>query len=154
MKQFLLPLLLIVSILDISPNASAESRLTDYALMTATPYRSEVALGKERLEKFLSKANEKKKALLAQYPVVAVQAAMLKASEAAPILRRLQWGSIGGGSNDTMDRASTPVQFLLLFDSRTQQLISDDGFLVISTPSRGKPGLFGGNTAIYIGTGW
>jgi hypothetical protein len=46
------------------------------------------------------------------------------------------------------------VVFLLLFDSRTGQLVSDDGVLVLNTPQRGKIGVFGGVSAVYIGMGW
>jgi len=44
--------------------------------------------------------------------------------------------------------------FLLLFDSRTGQLVSDDGVIVLNTPQRGKIGEFGGVSALYIGEGW
>jgi hypothetical protein len=46
------------------------------------------------------------------------------------------------------------VKFLLLFDSRNGQLVSDDGVLVVNTPSRGKVGMFGGISALYIGREW
>jgi hypothetical protein len=128
---------------------------TDYALMSATPYNSEIALGRERFEKFLYKANTKKRAILAQTPVVAVQAAVVLASEAGPLLRRIASGEFGiGNGGRPADQASRPVFFLLLFDSRTGQLVSDDGVLVLNTPQRGKIGDFGGVSALYIGTGW
>jgi len=62
---------------------AASAGTTDYALMSATPYNSEIASGKARLEQFLYKANAKKRALLAQTPVVAVEAAVLTAAEVA-----------------------------------------------------------------------
>jgi hypothetical protein len=123
--------------------------------MSATPYNSEIALGRERFEKFLYQANTKKRAILAQTPVVAVQAATLPASEAGPILRRIESGELGiGNGGRPADQASRTILFLLLFDSRTGQLVSDDGVLVLDTPRRGKTGLFGGVSALYIGEGW
>jgi len=58
---------------------SADATTTDCALMLATPYYSEIALARGRLEKFLYKANAKKRAILPQPPIVAVQAAVLPA---------------------------------------------------------------------------
>ena len=112
--------------------------------------------GSWRLEKFLYKANAKKRAILAQTPIVAVQAAVLPASEAGSILRRIgRDGDFGtwGGSYPA-DQASRPVKFLLLFDSRTSQLVSEDGVLVLDTPQLGRIGVFGGVSALYIGAGW
>ena len=155
MKQFALSLLVFGSILTgISPlPASAGS--TDYALMSATPYNSEIALARARLEKFLYKANAKKRAILAQTPVVAVEASVLTAGEVAPLLRRIESGEFGiGNGGRPADQASRQVAFLLLFDSRTGQLISDDGVLVLNTPLRGKVGVFEGVSALYIGEGW
>ena len=103
--------------------------------MSATPYNSEIALGRERLEKFLSTANAKKRTILAQTPVVAVQAAVLTAAEAGPLLRRIQSGEFGiGNGGHPADQANRTVLFLLLFDSRTGQLVTDDGVLCLDTP--------------------
>ena len=155
MKQFALSLLVFGSIFTgISPlPVSAGS--TDYGLMSATPYNSEIALARARLEKFLYKANAKKRAILAQTPVVAVEASVLTAGEVAPLLRRIESGEFGiGNGGRPADQASRQVAFLLLFDSRTGQLISDDGVLVLNTPLRGKVGVFEGVSALYIGAGW
>jgi hypothetical protein len=155
MKQFAFSLLLVGSIFLGFIQPSARAGTTDYALMSATPYNSEIAIGRERLEKFLYSANAKKKNILAQTPVVAVQAAVLPASEAGPLLHRIQSGEFGiGNGGRPADQASRQVFFLLLFDSRTGQLVSDDGVLVLNTPQRGKVGVFGGVSAVYIGEGW
>jgi len=123
--------------------------------MSATPYNSEIILGRERLQKFLYSANAKKRAVLTQTPVVAVQAAVLPASQTGPLLRRIQSGEFGlGNGGRAADQASRQVIFVLLFDSRTGQLVSDDGVLALTTPLRGKVGMFGGVSAVYIGTGW
>jgi hypothetical protein len=155
MNQFALSLLFICSFfLGFFPH-SVHAGTTDYALMSATPYNSEIALARERLEKFLYKANAKKRAILTQTPVVAVQAAVLPAAETGPLLRRIESGEFGiGNGGRPADQANRQVFFLLLFDSRTGQLVSEDGVLVLNTPQRGKIGEFGGVSALYIGAGW
>jgi hypothetical protein len=155
MKLIACSLLLVGTLFTAVAPLPASAGSTDYALMSATPYNSEIALARARLEQFLYKANAKKRALLAQTPVVAVEASVLTAGEVAPILRRIQRGEFGiGNGGRPADQASRQVAFLLLFDSRTGQLISDDGVLVLNTPQRGKVGLFEGVSALYIGTGW
>jgi hypothetical protein len=155
MKPFVFSLFLVGSVLLGIVQPSARAGTTDYALMSATPYNSEIAFGRERLEKFLYTANAKKKSILTQTPIVAVQAAVLPASEAGPLLHRIQSGEFGiGNGGRPADQANRQVYFLLLFDSRTGQLVSDDGVLVLNTPQRGKVGVFGGVSALYIGVGW
>jgi hypothetical protein len=155
MKQFAFSLLLLGSLFTgISP-LPVSAGTTDYALMSATPYNSEIAIARQRLEKFLYTANAKKRAILAQNPVVAVEAAVVTAAEVGPLLRRIQMGEFGrGNAAYPADQASRTIEFLLLFDSRTGQLVSDDGVLVLTAPSRGKVGVFEGVSALYIGTGW
>jgi hypothetical protein len=154
MKQFALSLFFGSFLLGFFPT-SLHANPTEYALMSATPYNSEITLGRERLQKFLYSANAKKRAVLVQTPLVAVQAAVLPASQTGPLLRRIQSGEFGiGNGGRAADQASRQVIFVLLFDSRTGQLVSDDGVLVLTTPLRGKVGMFGGVSAVYIGTGW
>ena len=156
MKQFALSLLLVWPLILGFFQRSADASTTDYALMSATPYYSEIALARERLEKFLYKADAKKRAILAQTPVVAVQAAVLEAFEAGSMLRWIgREGYFGtGGASYPGDQARRQVEFLLLFDSRTSQLVSDDGVLLLITPQCGRIGVFGGVSALYIGAGW
>jgi hypothetical protein len=154
MKRFVLSLMLLglASCATTGPTTVASS--PDYALMSATPYNSEIALARERLQKFLAKADAKKRAILAQNPIVAVEAYVLTAGEVRPILRRLNSGQYGGYIQDSYQRGDTEVKFLLLFDSRNGQLVSDDGVLVVNTPSPGKVGTFGDISALYIGKEW
>jgi hypothetical protein len=155
MKQIFISFLLACSLFlgFFEPTAGAST--IEYALMSATPYNSEIALARERLQKFLYKADAKKRAILMQTPMVAVLAAVVPASETGPLLHRIARGEFGiGQGGRPADQASRPVQFLLLFDSRTGQMNSDDGVLVLDPPQRGKTGLFGGVSALYIGAGW
>src|SRR6516164_5837792 len=144
MKRFVLSLIILAWALGAATPQIAIASTPDYALMSATPYNSEIALARERLQKFLAKADPKKRAILAQNPIVAVEAYVLTAGEARPILRRLNSGRYGGYIQDSYQRGDTEVKFLLLFDSRTGQLVSDDGVLVVNTPSPGKVAMFGG----------
>jgi hypothetical protein len=158
MKPFVFSLLLLVGsfFLSFFQGCAAHAGSTnDYALMSATPYNSEISLARERLEKFLYTANAKKKAVLAQSPVVAVQAAVLPAAEAGPILHRIASGEFGiGNGGRPADQGARQVYFVLLFDSRTGQMVSDDGVIILNTPRPGQIGLFGGISAVYIGRGW
>jgi hypothetical protein len=79
----------------------------------------------------------------------------MTAAETGPLLHRIESGELGiGNGGRPADQAQRLVIFVLLFDSRTGQLVTDDGVLVLNTPRRGKIGVFGGVPAIYIGTGW
>src|ERR1700742_3026823 len=97
MKQFALSLFFGSFLLGFFPT-SLHANPTEYALMSATPYNSEITLGRERLQKFLYSANAKKRAVLVQTPLVAVQAAVLPASQTGPLLRRIQSGEFGIGN--------------------------------------------------------
>jgi hypothetical protein len=153
MKQFALLFVLGVSFLT-GVSLLPASAGTDYGLMAATPYNSEIALARARLEKFLYTANAKQRAVLARTPVVAIEAAVLRADETGPLLRRIEMGEFGRTGAYPADQAGRMVSFLLLFDSRTGQLVSDDGVLVLEAPQRGKVGIFEGVSALYIGKGW
>ena len=79
--------------------------------MPNTRYNSEIALARERLEKFLRKANAKQRAILAQTPIVAVVAAVVEASETGPLYRRMIKGQLGTTGGYPADKATQPVLF-------------------------------------------
>ncbi|HKM58162.1 MAG TPA: hypothetical protein VJX28_05415 [Chthoniobacterales bacterium] len=134
------------------PSAKANQ---DYGVMSASPYNSEIAIGRERMEKFLYTANAKKRSILAKNPVIAVQAAVMAAADTGPLYHRIISGEFGiGNGGHPADQASRKVVFVLLFDSRTGQLVTDDGVLVVTPPRLGQVGIFGGVSALYIGDGW
>ena len=126
----------------------------EYSFMTAKPYRSEVQLGQKRLAKFLAHLNPKRKALLDQTPNVAVQVYVLTAGELPGVTWRLGKGSLASSqfTQDIRSGANVEVKFLLIFDSRTQQMVGDEGVLVTDTPQRYTVGMFEGSHAVYIGT--
>ena len=155
MKQLTISLVLGFLVLSALAATPAKAQEKDYGVMTAKPYRAEIQRGQQRLAKFLSRLNPKRKALLDQTPYVAVEVYVLTAGEVPGLTTRLATGSVGSGqfAQDIANGANVQVQFLLIYDSRTQKLVGDDGVLVTDTPSKNKVGLFEGTRAVYIGTG-
>jgi hypothetical protein len=41
----------------------------------------------------------------------------------------------------------------MIFDPKTGQPLSQEGYIAVETPQKGKIGIFGGYTALYIGNG-
>jgi hypothetical protein len=124
--------------------------------MTAKPYRTEIQLGQQRLTKFLSHLNPKRRTLLDQTPYVAVQVYVLAAGEVPGLTWRLGKGSVPSSqfAQDIQNGANVQVKFLLIYDSRTQQLVGEEGVLVTDTPPLNTIGMFEGTHAVYVGTGW
>jgi hypothetical protein len=155
--KFLIALLILGSFVLLAQATEPSARRErDYSFMTAEPHRSEVQLAQRRLTKFLARLNPQRRALLDQTPYVAVQAYELTAGEVPGLTTRLGKGSVSSTrfGQDIASGASVPVKFLLIFDSRNQQLAKPDGVLVTDTPRLNTVALFGGTHALYAGTGW
>jgi hypothetical protein len=135
--------------------ASPPSIERDYSVMTAKPYRVEVQRGQQRLAKFLSRLDPKRKALLDQTPYVAVQVYVLTAGEVPGLIWRMSKGSVDSNQfgQDMRNVANVQVKFLLIYDSRTQRLVGEDGVLVTDTPALNTVGMFDGTHAVYVGIG-
>ena len=142
---------LALSALAASPPLSEK----DYSFMTAKPYRLEVQRGQQRLAKFLSRLNPKRRALLDQTPYVAVQVYVLTAAEVPGLTWRMAKGSVASSqfAQDIRSGANVQVKFLLIYDYRTQQLVGEDGVLVTDTPGLNTVGMFDGTHAVYVGIG-
>jgi hypothetical protein len=127
----------------------------EYSFMTAKPYRIEVERGQQRLAKFLSHLNPKRRALLDQTPLVAVQVYVLNAGEVPGLTWRMGKGSVPSSQFGQDPRSGTNVQvkFLVIYDSRTQQMVGEEGVLVTDTPAMNTVGMFEGQHAVYIGAG-
>jgi len=138
-----------------SMSASPATEAREYAFMTAKPYRVEVQRGQQRLAKFLAHLNPKRRAVLDQTPYVAVEVYILTAGEIGGLTTRLGKGTVLSGQfgKDPLSGANVQVQFLLIFDARTQQLVDEDGVLVTDTPPRNTVGTFEGRRAVYVGPG-
>jgi hypothetical protein len=129
----------------------------DYALGEARPYPQEVKLAKLRLRNFLRRANPQQRLALSQNPYVAIQANEIEAGEDWQLLRELSTGQVRATdlyAGDFRNRSAFGVKFLLLFNSRTGQLLRPIGVLAADTPLRGRVGEFARVRAIYGGTGW
>jgi hypothetical protein len=126
----------------------------DYEVMTAAPYKGEIALGEKRLDKFLRHLDSHRRALLDQTPYVAIQVRELTAGDLPSLVNRLYRGSAASAVyfNDIDNARSVPVKYLLIFDSRTRKLVNEDGTLITDTPPRYSIALFGSVHAIYAGT--
>ena len=122
MKQFALSLLLVCPFFLGFFQPSAHAGTTDYALMSASPYNSEIALARGRLEKFLYKANAKKRAILAQTPVVAVQAAVLAATETGPFYAGYK------GVNMVVATEEQPIRLIASFFSCFSSTAAQDNW--------------------------
>ncbi|MBV8211754.1 MAG: hypothetical protein JOZ08_00855 [Verrucomicrobia bacterium] len=156
MKRFATFLALGSLVLSVLAATAHESQEKDYSIMTAKPYRLEIERGQQRLTKFLSHLNPKRRALLDQTPYVAVQVYVLNAGELPGLTFRLGKGSVPSNqfAQDIRSGANVQVKFLLIYDSRSQQLVGEDGVLVTDTPTLNTVGMFDGKHAVYIGTGW
>jgi hypothetical protein len=155
--KFLTSLLILGSFVLSAPATEPSSwRERDYSVMTADPHRAEVKLAQRRLTKFLARLTPERRALLDQTPNVAVQAYQLTAGEIPGLTARLGLGKVRSAQfgQDLQSGDSVRVKFLLIFDSRTQQLARSDGVLVTDTPRLNTVGLFDGTHAVYAGTGW
>jgi hypothetical protein len=129
----------------------------DYAVRLAQPYPSEVRLARKRLQNFVRRADASQLALLARYPVVAVQAGATNVASVPGLTHQLGTGRIASTKYDAEGGFSAPagaVGFLLLFDYRTGRLYAPEGVLVYDKPERGSVARFAGVSAVYAGEGW
>jgi len=150
--------LAISSCASFNPSVDTGSGTNDYAVRRASPNGEEISLAQKRLQNFLQRADARRRGLLGQNPVVAVQANQIDANEVPGLVYQLAAGQVANATyyyaSDPDDPTAVPVKFLLLFDSRTDRLASPEGVLVIDTPPRGTIANFGGVRAIYAGAGW
>jgi hypothetical protein len=156
MKTILFCALLLVTTDGLADQPRRSER--DYAVMTAHPYKGEIELGQKRLDKFLHRLDSRRRALLDQTPFVAIQVRALTAGDTPWLVGRFFRGTARSMvfTNDLDDARSVPVEYLLIFDSRTRKMVNEDGVLITDTPPRYSIALFGSVHAIYAGTvpGW
>jgi hypothetical protein len=130
----------------------------DYSLMTAPPFKGEIELGQKRLDKFLRRLDSHRRALLEQTPNVAIQVRALTAGDVPWLINRFYRGTARSAdfTKDIGNATSVPVQYLLIFDSRTRKMVNEEGVLIADTPPRYSIALFDSVHAIYAGTvpGW
>ncbi|HEY0793735.1 MAG TPA: hypothetical protein VGD78_21920 [Chthoniobacterales bacterium] len=136
------------------PPAQARN-ITEYSLAMGEPYPSEVDLAYRRLWKFLQRPNGRGRTSLEQTPFVAVQVGAYDAAEVPAAMGRIERGTAQANrfyGSDRFEPANAPLQFLIVFDSRSRRPVGPTGFFVSDTPNLGGIGKFGGIVAVYAGT--
>jgi hypothetical protein len=156
MKKILFLGLLLVTNNGLADQPRSSER--NYSLMTAPPFKGEVELGQKRLDKFLHRLDSHRRALLDQTPFVAIEVRSLTAGDVPWLVGRFFRGTARSDdfTKDLRDASSVPVQYLLIFDSRTRKMVNEEGVLITDTPPRYSIALFDSVHAIYAGTvpGW
>jgi hypothetical protein len=84
-----------------------------------------------------------------------VEAVTVPAADSAALIKHLiSKGQVSGsGTQDPYNLATYQTRFIMIFDTKTGRPATDEGFIVMDTPRKGQPGLFGGYDAVYIGNG-
>jgi hypothetical protein len=125
----------------------------DYSLAVGKPFPSEQAKAQQRVSRYLARLSPANRAQLGQY--VAVESTTVPVGEIPGLANRIARGKIQAVNafEDTENRMTGSAIFIMVFDAKTGQPATDEGFVVIDTPRKGQPGIFGGYTATYIGTG-
>jgi hypothetical protein len=128
--------------------SSAKSDYKDYSLAVGTAYPNEASIAQERVNKYLEHLKPDKKAQIMQNDYLAVESTEVPASEVPGLSGRIT-GQAGGYT----DRGSIMTKFIMVFDTKTGRPVSNEGYIVMDTPAKGRLGIFGGYTAVYIGNG-
>jgi hypothetical protein len=156
MKEFLFLSLLLISTAGLADQPRPTER--DYAVKFVQPYKGEIELGEKRLDKFLRRLNSRRRTLLDRTPYVAIQVRSLSAGDVPWLVNRFYRGSVQSSdfTKDLDDARSVPVQYLLIFDSRTRKMANEHGVLITDTPRLDSIARFGSLHAVYAGAvpGW
>ena len=128
--------------------SSAKSDYKDYTLGVGAAYPAEAKVAQERVNKYLEHLKPDKKARLAENEYLAVEATQVPVSEVPGLSSR-----ISGQAGVYTDRGAQMTKFIMIFETKTGLAVSNEGYIVIETPAKGRLGIFGGYTAVYIGNG-
>jgi hypothetical protein len=128
--------------------SSAKSNYKDYTVAVGAAYPNEARIAQERVTKYLEHLKPEKKAQIMQNDYLAVESTEVPASEVPGLS-----GRITGQTGGLTDRGSTMTKFIMIFDTKTGQPVSNEGYISLDTPPKGRLGIFGGYTAVYIGNG-
>jgi hypothetical protein len=125
-----------------------KSDAKDYTVALGTAYPNEAHIAQERVDKYLENLKPDKKAQIMQNDYLAVESTEVPASEVPGLT-----GKIVGQTGGYTDRGTTMTKFIMVFDTKTGRPVSNEGYIVMDAPPKGKLGVFGGYTAVYIGNG-
>jgi hypothetical protein len=120
----------------------------DYSVAVGAAYTNEEHIAQDRINKYLARLKPEKKEQIAQNGYLAVDAVEVPVSEVPGLA-----GKIPGQTGGLTDRASQMTKFIMIFDAKTGQPVSQEGYIAVETPPKGRLGVFGGYTALYIGNG-
>jgi hypothetical protein len=140
--------------------ACASSKLaqyTDYSLAVGQAYPAEQAAAQKRVNRYLAHLKPAEKERLANVEYIAVEATSVPVGEVPGLANRIVTGRVRGGTSiigsDPHEALDVNAKFIMIFDPKTGQPLSQEGYIALDTPAKGKMGIFGGYTALYIGTG-
>jgi hypothetical protein len=128
--------------------SSGQSGPRDYSVAVGAAYPNEERIAQDRVNQYLARLKPDKKAKIAQNDYLAVEAVEVPVSEVPGLASKVP-GQTGG----LTDRGSQMTKFVMIFDAKTGQPVSQEGYIAVDTPPKGKLGVFGGYTAVYIGNG-
>jgi hypothetical protein len=128
--------------------SSAKSGYRDYSVAVGAAYPNEANLAQERVNKYLARLTPEKKEQIAQNEYLAVEATEVPVSEVPGLAAR-----ITGQAGIYTDRSSQMTKFIMIFDAKTGKPVGNEGYISIESPPKGRLGVFGGYTALYIGNG-
>jgi hypothetical protein len=137
--------------------SSNRSQYTDYSLAVGQAYPAEQAAAQKRVDRYLAHLKPAEKERLAKLEYIAVEATTVSISEIPGLAGRIASGRARAEtsitSSDPHEALSGNAKFIMIFDPKTGQPLSQEGYVAVDTPGKGKMGIFGGYTALYIGTG-
>jgi hypothetical protein len=129
-------------------SSGGQSGPRDYSVAVGAAYPNEEHIAQDRVNKYLARLKPDKKEKIAQNDYLAVDAVDVPVGEVPGLA-----GRIPGQTGGLTDRASQMTKFIMIFDAKTGQPVSQEGYIAVDTPPKGKLGVFGGYTAVYIGNG-
>ena len=154
------PRLIVCCMILLFCGACASSKLaqySDYSVAVGQAYPAEQAAAQKRVDRYLEHLTPAEKERLANVEYIAVEATTVPVSEVPGLANRIVSGRLSGEtsitSSDPHEALSANAKFIMIFDPKTGQPLSQEGYIAVETPAKGKMGIFGGYTALYIGTG-
>ena len=131
--------------------ASSKSEYHDYTLAVGQAYPAETQAAQKRVDRYLARLKPADKERIAQYEYLAVESTEVPVNEVPGLSARL--AGKGGQNGVYTDRTQAMSKFIMIFDAKSGTPISTEGYIALDTPQKGRLGIFGGYTALYIGSG-
>jgi hypothetical protein len=137
--------------------SSKIAQYTDYSVAVGQAYPSEQTAAQKRVDRYLAHLKPAEKERLAKVDYIAVEATTVSVGEVPGLANRIVAGRARGEvsvtGSDPHEALAANAKFIMIFDPKTGQPVSQEGYIAVDTPGKGRMGIFGGYTALYIGTG-